>query len=114
MTIQKRLTALLSLLAAVLVSACADGGESARLLPTEAAYATSGSKLKRLVGEEIPFNARVVGIVDVYDALTSPRSFRQAYSRDEALQIMQRDAVKMFDPNLFGIFTDMMKRGGFD
>ena len=46
--------------------------------------------------------------------LTSPRSFRQGYSRDEALQIMQRDAVKMFDPNLFGVFTDMMKRGGFD
>lgn len=68
----------------------------------------------RLVGEEIPFGARVVGIADVYDALTSPRAFRSAYSRDEALQIMQKDAETMFDPNLFGVFTDMMKRGGFD
>lgn len=68
----------------------------------------------RLVGEEIPFSARVVGIVDVYDALTSPRSFRQAYSRDEALGIMAKDAEKMFDPNLFGTFSSMMKLGGFD
>src|SRR5690606_20745300 len=68
----------------------------------------------RLVGEEIPFAARVVGIADVYDALTSPRSFRAAYSRSEALAIMKRDAETMFDPNLFGTFLDMMKRGGFD
>ena len=67
-----------------------------------------------IAGEEIPLSARILAIADVFDALTSPRSFRQAYSRDEALQIMQRDAVKMFDPNLFGVFTDMMKRGGFD
>lgn len=68
----------------------------------------------RLVGEEIPLNARIVSIADVYDALTSPRSFRAAYTRDEALQIMQGDADKMFDPNIFGIFRDMMKRGEFD
>jgi putative nucleotidyltransferase with HDIG domain len=68
----------------------------------------------KLVGEEIPFGARVVGIADVFDALTSPRSFRSAYARDGALQIMQRDAEKMFDPTLFGVFVDMMRRGGFD
>jgi len=67
----------------------------------------------RLVGEEIPFGARVVGIADVFDALTSPRSFRQAYSQGEALAIMQKDATTMFDPNLFGVFVDMMKKGGF-
>jgi putative nucleotidyltransferase with HDIG domain len=68
----------------------------------------------KLVGEEIPLGARVVSIADVFDALTSPRAFRQAYSRDEALQLMHRDAEKMFDPNLFGTFVDMMSRGGFD
>ncbi len=68
----------------------------------------------RLVGEEIPFGARVVGIADVFDALTSPRSFRQAYSHDEALAIMTRDAATMFDPKLFGVFVDMMKKGGFN
>ena len=68
----------------------------------------------RLVGEEIPLNARIVSIADVYDALTSPRSFRSAYSQDEALQIMEKEAMKMFDPNIFGVFRDMLKRGEFD
>jgi putative nucleotidyltransferase with HDIG domain len=74
---------------------------------------SGGGYPDRLVGEEIPFGARVVGIADVFDALTSPRSFRSAYSTGEALQIMHRDAETMFDPNLFGVFSDMMKRGGF-
>lgn len=68
----------------------------------------------RLAGEQIPFGARVVGIADVYDALTSPRSFRPAYSRDEALTLMQRDSEQLFDPTLFGVFRDMLKRGDFD
>ncbi|MEX0911858.1 MAG: HD domain-containing phosphohydrolase, partial [Gemmatimonadota bacterium] len=61
----------------------------------------------KLVGDEIPFGARVVGIADVFDALTSPRSFRDAFSQDEALQIMKKDSETMFDPNLFGTFMDM-------
>ena len=67
----------------------------------------------RLVGEEIPLSARIVSLADVYDALTSPRSFRSAYNRVEALQIMHRDSERMFDPRLFGVFEDMMKKGGF-
>ena len=64
----------------------------------------------RLAGEEIPFAARVVAIADVYDALTSPRSFRGAHSRQDALRIMERDAEKMFEPNLFGTFEDLVRR----
>lgn len=68
----------------------------------------------RLVGEQIPFGARIVSLADVYDALTSPRSFRAPYTREEAITVMKRDAEKMFDPHLFGVFEDMMRRGGFD
>jgi putative nucleotidyltransferase with HDIG domain len=68
----------------------------------------------RLVGEKIPFGARIVSIADVYDALTSPRSFRAAYSRGEALSIMQKDSETLFDPTLFGVFRDMLQRGEFD
>ena len=68
----------------------------------------------RLVGEEIPFGARVVSIADVFDALTSPRSFRPAYGRQDAVEIMQKDAETMFDPTLFGVFRDMLKRGAFE
>ena len=72
---------------------------------------SGGGYPDRLMGEEIPFGARVVAIADVYDALTSPRSFRGAHSQEDALRIMERDAVKMFDPNLFGTFVDMVKKG---
>jgi putative nucleotidyltransferase with HDIG domain len=65
----------------------------------------------RLAGEKIPFGARIVGIADVYDALTSPRSFRSAYSSDHALRIMQAEADQVFDPMLFGVFEDMLRRG---
>lgn len=65
----------------------------------------------KLVGEEIPFGARVVSIADVYDALTSPRSFRPAYDTQGALGIMEKDAERMFDPTLFGVFRDMLLKG---
>ena len=68
----------------------------------------------KLAGEKIPFGARIVSIADVYDALTSPRSFREAYSAEEAKRVMDRDAEQMFDPKLYGIFSDMLKRGKFD
>jgi putative nucleotidyltransferase with HDIG domain len=64
----------------------------------------------RLAGDDIPLGARIVAIADVYDALTSPRSFRGAHSRQDALRIMERDAEKMFDPNLFGTFADLVRR----
>ena len=68
----------------------------------------------KLVGEEIPFGARVVSIADVFDALTSPRSFRPAYAKQDAVEIMERDSEKMFDPTLFGVFRDMLQRGAFE
>ena len=74
---------------------------------------TGGGYPDRLAGEEIPLGARVVAIADVYDALTSPRSFRPSYTKSEALDLMERDAPKMFDPNLFGTFADLVRRGGF-
>lgn len=42
----------------------------------------------RLCGDEIPLNAQIVGIVDVYDALTTTRSYRPALSHERALEIM--------------------------
>jgi putative nucleotidyltransferase with HDIG domain len=68
----------------------------------------------KLAGEKIPFAARIVSIADVYDALTSPRSFRDAYSSNDAVRIMEKDADRMFDPKLFSTFRDMMLKGGFE
>ncbi|MBV9772456.1 MAG: tetratricopeptide repeat protein [Gemmatimonadetes bacterium] len=65
-----------------------------------------------LEGEQIPLGARIVCLADVFDALTSPRSFRPAYSRDAALRIMQNEAGRIFDPALFGVFREMLRSGG--
>jgi putative nucleotidyltransferase with HDIG domain len=64
-----------------------------------------------LAGEEIPLTARVLCIADVYDALTSKRSYKQAFSHDEAMEIMRGDVGTQFDPGLFGTFEDIVRRG---
>jgi putative nucleotidyltransferase with HDIG domain len=68
----------------------------------------------RLAGERIPFAARIVSVADVYDSLTSPRSFRPAHSSAEALRIMEHDCPGMFDPALFGVFRKMLMAGDFE
>jgi len=47
-----------------------------------------------LRGEEIPLTARVLQIVDVYDALTTERPYRHALPREEALEIMEEEVKK--------------------
>ena len=60
----------------------------------------------RLAGAQIPSAARILCIADVFDALTSTRSYRKAYSPGAAAQIMWRDSGTMFDPVLLGIFLE--------
>ena len=62
----------------------------------------------RLAGHDIPLHARILCIADVFDALTTTRSYRAALPRAEALRIMQRDAGKHFDPELLEIFCTVL------
>ncbi len=55
------------------------------------------------IGKEIPVIARIVNICDVFDALTSDRPYRKAYSIQEALQIME-NSREQFDPELIDVF----------
>ena len=64
-----------------------------------------------LVGEEIPLAARIFAIVDVYDALTSERPYRQAWSREDTLEHIQKGAGKHFDPKLVEVFMTMIRDG---
>ncbi len=63
-----------------------------------------------LMGEEIPFGARIIAIVDSYDAMTSNRPYRKAMSPCDALAEIERNAGKQFDPTLVAAFLEMMKR----
>jgi HD-GYP domain-containing protein (c-di-GMP phosphodiesterase class II) len=58
-----------------------------------------------LKGEAIPVNARIFAIVDVFDALTSKRPYKEPMPFAEAMAILQRDAGTHFDPRLTGIFA---------
>ena len=58
-----------------------------------------------LVGEEIPFAARILCVADVYDALTSARSYRDNLSHARAAEVM-RESTGQFDPHLLETFLD--------
>ena len=60
----------------------------------------------KLKGDQIPLESRIIRITDTYDALTSNRGYRIAYTRKKALAIMEQDH-SFFDPNLLEIFFEM-------
>lgn len=59
-----------------------------------------------MAGEEIPLAARILCVADVFDALTTRRSYRPALSRREALAIMGRESGRVFDPRLLKVFME--------
>ena len=62
-----------------------------------------------LKGEEISLTARVLQIVDVFDALTTERPYRRALSPSEALEVMKNEVGKgWWDPHLFAEFCQML------
>lgn len=63
-------------------------------------------RIKRL---EIPENARIFSICDVFDALTTKRPYRDAWTREEALQFVEAESGKYFDPEFASKFIEMMK-----
>jgi putative nucleotidyltransferase with HDIG domain len=62
----------------------------------------------RLAGSDIPLTARILCVADVFDALTTARSYRPALSRADALRVMERDVEKVFDPELFALFKKLV------
>jgi diguanylate cyclase (GGDEF)-like protein/putative nucleotidyltransferase with HDIG domain len=64
-----------------------------------------------LAGEDIPLPARILAVADVYDALTSIRSYKKALSHEAALEIMRQDSGTAFDPAVFAKFEDIMRGG---
>ncbi|MBC7895623.1 MAG: diguanylate cyclase, partial [Cytophagaceae bacterium] len=61
-----------------------------------------------LAGEEIPLVARIVCLADVYDALTSERSYKKALPHAQAMGLMRRDVGRQFDPAVFEVFEEVM------
>jgi putative two-component system response regulator len=67
----------------------------------------------QLAGELIPLEARIVALADVYDALTTTRVYKAAFSEEESEKIIAEKSKTHFDPNLVEIFLnhkDMIKK----
>ena len=96
-------------------------GSSSSILDMAATIALShhekwdGSGYPRgLAGEEIPVEGRVVAVADVFDALTSDRVYRSAYSVEQAVQLMREQRARHFDPELLDAFLEVLSSSGPD
>ncbi len=63
-----------------------------------------------LAGHDIPLDARIILVADVFDALTTTRSYREAFGFEKALQILKEDAGKVGDPELVRLFDQLIRR----
>lgn len=63
--------------------------------------------MEGLCGEDIPLGARIFAIVDVFDALTSERPYKSAFSLEKTLMIMREGEGTHFDPKLLQIFLQI-------
>jgi HD-GYP domain-containing protein (c-di-GMP phosphodiesterase class II) len=59
-------------------------------------------------GEEIPLYGRIVSVADVYDALSSRRSYKDAWDEGRVLEEMRRLSGKSFDPDVIDAFFDCL------
>ncbi|MFT4004424.1 MAG: HD domain-containing phosphohydrolase [Lacrimispora sp.] len=60
--------------------------------------------------EAIPLPARLMAVVDVYDALTSRRIYKEAVSHEKAVSIIREDAGKHFDPDVVNAFLALEEK----
>ena len=63
-----------------------------------------------LAGDQIPEEARIIAVADAYDAMTSERSYRSAYSQADARREMESGRGTQFDPRFLDIMLDMIDR----
>ena len=96
-------------------------GSSSSILDMAATIALShqekwdGSGYPRgLKGEAIPIEGRIVAVADVFDALTSDRVYRKAFSVEDAVQMMREQRGRHFDPVLLDAFMEVLGQTGPD
>jgi len=65
-------------------------------------------------GEDIPLIARIVSVIDVFDALISKRCYKEPWSKEDAIKEIEHDAGSQFDPHLVDVFLKLYREGHFD
>jgi putative two-component system response regulator len=61
-------------------------------------------------GEDIPLTARIVAVVDVYDALVSVRCYKSAFTHEDAMLIIEKGSGTQFDPVIIDAFTQIQDK----
>lgn len=64
----------------------------------------------KLSGTNIPLSARIVAVVDVYDALVSERCYKKAFTHEEALEILTKSAGNHLDPEIVSVLYDVQEQ----
>jgi HD-GYP domain-containing protein (c-di-GMP phosphodiesterase class II) len=64
-----------------------------------------------LAGDDIPLAARIIAVVDAFDAMTCQRPYRRAKTRDEALATLREESRGQFDPGFVDIFCELAQSG---
>lgn len=64
----------------------------------------------KLRGSEIPLESRMLAIVDAYDAMTNSRSYRQVFSKEEAVEELKRNAGTQFDEEILKVFLEILEK----
>lgn len=66
---------------------------------------------RRVAGRDIPLAARILCIVDSFDAMVSKRCYKFSMPVSEAIEELERGAGTQFDPELVPVFCDMIRTG---
>lgn len=61
-----------------------------------------------LADEEIPLLSRIIAVIDAYDAMTQPRPYRPAYSREYAINELKKNMGSQFDPQVTQAFLELL------
>ena len=62
-----------------------------------------------LAGTDIPLAARIMAVVDTYDAIVSERCYKPGYTHEVAIEIIRAESGKSFDPDVVNIFCRLEK-----
>jgi len=89
------------------------GGRLSRIIPIILAHHDKfdGSGYHSSSGKEIPLEARIISVADVYDSLSSDRPYRKAMSPFEARDIITNGTGTEFDPKVVEAFLDVFNKG---
>ena len=86
-------------------SSCHSRCWRSRALDARAAERWDGEGYPRgLSGDEIPLSARILSLADVYDALTTSRPYKEAWSHQRAMEWIAERGGTQFDPEVISVF----------